>query len=176
MVQEVTPALQEVGLVVQVRLGVQDEHTPALQNRFELAVGPHAVPFASTTLLSTQRATPVAQESLPWWQALVGLQSPPSAHATQAPALQTIPLDPAGEQFVPAGLSPFSTHTEVPVAQEVAPVLHGLDGWQATFGVHETHIPDRHTRLVPHTPAVPSAKATLVSVHTAAPVLQTSVP
>jgi hypothetical protein len=121
-------------------------------------------------------AVPLAHDSFPLWQGLdVGVQVPPSLHATQAPALQTMPVIPAGEQFVPAGLFPVSTQTCVPVVHEYAPVLQTLVGWQTPFGVQATHIPPRQILLVPHT-SVPSATDMVVSVQTAAPVSHANVP
>jgi hypothetical protein len=73
-------------------------------------------------------AVPVAHDSLPWWHALESLQSPHSLHAAQVPPLQTMPVIPAGEHDVPAGLFPSSTQTEVPVEQPVAPVLQTFAG------------------------------------------------
>jgi hypothetical protein len=60
------------------------------------------------------------------------------------------------------------------MAQDVAPVLHGLVGWQAVPAVQETHIPVRQTRFDPQ--VIPSDWFMLVSVQTAAPVSHASVP
>jgi len=172
---DVIPILHELGFVVHVRPGVHDVHTPALQNRFDVAVGPHAVPSARTVIWSVQVAMPVAHDCLPAWHALAGLQSLPSTQTTHAPALQTMPLMPAGEQFVPAGLLPLSIQTELPVVHEVTPVLHVALGWQAWLAAHTTHIPVRHTMFVPGHDE-PSIRFVPVSLHTALPVLHDCVP
>ena len=44
---------------------------------------------------------------------------------------------------------PVSTQTVTPVTHEVAPVLQWFDGWQATLGVHEPHVPLLQTMFVP---------------------------
>jgi hypothetical protein len=99
------------------------------------------------------------------------VQEPPDAQATQDPAaLQTIPVPHA----VPACLLVLSMQTGEPVLHEFVPFLHGFAGWQAVPPVHETHIPERHTRLAPQ--VVPSAIEAAVSVQTATPVSQASVP
>jgi len=90
--------------------------------------GPHILPSACTVPVSTQTGVPDAQDNFPKWHALVGVHVPPSLQATQLPALQTIPVIPTGEQDVPAGLFPDSTHTDDPVAHDVAPVLHTFPG------------------------------------------------
>jgi hypothetical protein len=126
--QDVVPALHGVGLVVQAAPGTHEPHTPALQYRFDALDGPHILPSASTVPVSTQTGVPDAQDNFPAWHALAGVHVPPSLHVTQLPALQTIPVIPAGEQDVPAGLFPDSTHTDDPVAQDVAPVLHTFAG------------------------------------------------
>lgn len=102
---------------------------------------------------------------------LAGLQLPPLLHATQAAALlQTIPVP----HDVPAGLLALSTQTSEPVLHEFVPFLHGLVGWHAVPAVQDTHIPRRHTRLVPQ--PTPSATDVPASVQTATPVSQASVP
>jgi hypothetical protein len=101
---------------------------------------------------------------------LAGVQVPPLLQAAQVPALQTIPVP----QVVPAALLPLSTQTDEPVAQDVAPVLHALVGWQVVPAVQVTHIPVRQTRLDPQ--VIPSGWFVVVSAQTAAPVSQASVP
>jgi hypothetical protein len=61
----------------------------------------------------------------------------PSAHDWAAP------------HRVPTGRLPLATHTEVPVAQEVMPSLHGSEGVQAAPATHGTQLPALHTRSVP---------------------------
>jgi len=77
---------------------------------------------------------------------------------------------------VPFALFPFSVQTDAPVAQEVAPVLHGLVGVHVAPAVHDAHEPLLHTWLVPQT--VPLACAFPVSMHVAGPPIagQTSWP
>lgn len=174
--QDVVPTLHEVGFVVQAMPGVQAPHVPALQYRFEALVGPHGAPSASDVPRLTHVGVPVVQDNRPLWHGLAGLQAPPSLHAAHVPALQTICAPPGEEQGVPGGLFPLSTQTNDPVAQDVVPTLQALAVSHAWPAVQETHIPVRHTRLAPHTVAVPSAKGMFVSVHTAVPVSHASVP
>lgn len=61
-----------------------------------------------------------------------------------------------------------------PLVHTVAPFLHGLAGWQAWPAVHDTQLPALHTRFVPQ--AVPFGWLLPLSVHTAVPVEQLSVP
>ena len=118
---DVVPTLQGLGLVVHMRPGVHAVHVPALQKRF---VVPHVDPSARFVPRSVHVAPPVAQDCVPLWHALAGVQVPPLEQGTQVPALQTIPVP----QVVPAALFPLSTHTDEPVAQDVAPVLHTFVG------------------------------------------------
>jgi hypothetical protein len=85
----------------------------------------------------------VAAPHVPVAVHIAGSVSTPFEHDCPAP------------QRVPAPLFPFSAHTGAPVAHDVAPVLHGLVGWQAWPAVQETQLPVLHTRFVPH--VVPSA-------------------
>jgi hypothetical protein len=82
--------------------------------------------------------------------------------------------DCAAPQVVPTALFPLSTQTETPVWHDVLPSLQGLVGEQVTPAVHGTQLPVRQTMLVPQ--VFPSAAFVPVSVHTAAPVSQVSVP
>jgi hypothetical protein len=121
--QDVVPTLQGLGLVVHpMRPGVQDVQIPALQKR--LFMVPQEVPSGSDVVRSVHMAAPVAQDSIPLWHALAGVQVPPLLQVAQVPALQTIPVP----QVVPAPLFPLSPQTARPVAQEIVPVLHTLVG------------------------------------------------
>jgi hypothetical protein len=99
---------------------------------------PHVAPFVMLVPRSVHTGAPVPQASVPLWQTLLGLQPEPFAHATQAPALQTIPEP----QFVPAATFPVCVHTEVPVAHDVVPVRQtfppGVQGW---FGTQDLQLP-----------------------------------
>ena len=99
----------------------------------------------------------------------MGVQSPPLVQALHVPPLHTlfVPHD------VPSVAFPAVTQTEVPVEQDVIPILQGLVGWQLAPAVHEPHIPPLHTLFVPHD--VPSATFP-VSAQTAAPVTQEVAP
>lgn len=124
--QDVVPTLQGLGLVVHpVRPGVHEVHIPALQKR--LFIVPHGVPSARDVPRSVHVAEPVAQDCVPLWHGLAGVQGPPLLQATQVPALHTMPLVP-DTQTIPFGLFPLSTQTDEPVEQEVVPVLHTLVG------------------------------------------------
>jgi hypothetical protein len=157
--QEVTPALQTgSGLLAQATPAMQVVHAPALQTRS----APQLVPFARSAP-STHTDAPVEQEVTPALQSGSGLvlQATPAAHAVQAPALQTR-SDP---QLVPFGLSVPSTHTDVPVEQEVTPALQSGSGLvlQATPAAHAVHAPALHTRFVPQ--LVPFASTVAESTH-----------
>jgi len=82
--------------------------------------------------------------------------------------------DCAAPHSVPTGWLPLVAHTEVPVAHDVVPSLHGSVGVQATPAVHGTQLPVRQTRFVPQ--LAPFATAVPVSWQVGAPVVQVSVP
>jgi hypothetical protein len=90
----------------------------------------------------------------------------------QVPPLQTllVPHD------VPSAAFPDVTQTELPVEQDVTPVLHRFVGWQLTPAVQEVQVPPLQTLLVPHdVPSVtfPASAHTMVPVEQdVAPVLQ----
>lgn len=104
-----------------------------------------------TSPFSAQTAVPVVQEVAPVLHGLVGWQVVPAVQAPQLPPLHTL-LFP---QAVPSMTLPVSTQTEVPVMQEVAPVLQGLVGWQATFGVQAPQVPLSQTLFVPQAVPLP---------------------
>ena len=85
--------------------------------------------------------TPDAHEVIPFLHAFGGWQLVPGVQPEHPPLLHTwlVPHD------VPLGLSPVSAHIIVPVAHEVAPVLHVLPGWQVVPAVHAEHPPLLHT-------------------------------
>jgi hypothetical protein len=146
---------------------VQAEQTPARQTRFV----PQDAPFARLVPVSVQVAAPLAHDCVPVWQVLAGVQVEPVTQGTHtAEALHTISVP----QVVPVALFVVSMHTDVPVAHEVAPFLHGLAGWQTVPAVQVLHAPARHTRFVPH--CVPSARFVVASVQVATPVLHVCVP
>jgi hypothetical protein len=74
--------------------------------------------------VSVQTGVPVVQESVPVWQGLVGVQELPALQVTQPPPMQTRLLP----QGVPLGRLAVSAQTELPVPQDVAPILHTLPG------------------------------------------------
>jgi hypothetical protein len=78
--------------------------------------------------------------------AFVGWQSVPATHATQVPALHTLPV----AHIVPFAMFPVSTHCEDPVEHEVVPVLHVFAGWQIDPELHETQLPPLQTLPVAH--------------------------
>ncbi len=89
---------------------------------------------------------------MPWLQALVGTQVAPSAHATQAPPAQTMPLP----QPLPSLALPACMQTGEPVPQLVCP---SLQGWplnvQALPSAQATQTPAEQTIPVP--PSAPPA-------------------
>jgi hypothetical protein len=82
--------------------------------------------------------------------------------------------DCAAPHSVPTGLLPLTTHTELPVEQEVRPTLHGSGGVHVAPAVHGTQLPVLHTWFIPQ--PVPLATAVPVSWQVALPVVQVSVP
>src|SRR4029079_18755671 len=68
---------------------------------------------------------------------------------------------------VPFALLPVSVHTEAPLVQTVAAVLHGFVVVQAAPAMQGTHVPLLHTMFVPQ--AMPFACAVPVSMHVSAP-------
>jgi hypothetical protein len=166
VLQEYVPFLQRFG-GLQGALAVHALHEPLKQTRFV----PHPVPFGTFIPVSVQTGAPVVQESVPPWHLFDGVQASPLLQVTHAPALlQTIPVPHA----VPAALLAVASHTGDPVVHAIAPLLQGSVGWHVAPVVHETQLPARQTRFVPQ--AVPSATATLLSVHVGVPVEQLSVP
>ena len=164
---DVFPVLHVLLFGKQVVLGVHAEQTPAAQNMLV----PQPVPSATFVPVSAQACTPVLHEVFPAWQGLVGVHTEFAVQATQACVLlhtMLVPHDP------PTATLPLATQVEVPVVQDVVPVLQGLDGEHANPDVHDVHTPPLQTRLVPH--AVPSASEVVESLHTGAPVAQLNVP
>jgi hypothetical protein len=82
--------------------------------------------------------------------------------------------DCAAPHSVPTGLLPLATHTDVPVAHEVTPSLHGSECVHATPAVQGTQLPIRQTRFMPQ--LLPSGTDVPVSWQVAMPVVQVSVP
>ncbi len=79
-------------------------------------LAPHEVPFlAGFGPVSTHTDVPDAQELCPLSQMLTGVQLAPALQTTHAPPLQAA----LAPQAVPFGAGPMSTHTAVPVAQDV---------------------------------------------------------
>lgn len=117
-------------------------------------------------LVNTQTCFPVAHEYVPFLHPVVsGEHVPPAAHATQAPALHTIPAVPQG---VPLATIPVSVHTRDPVLQEPETVWHAVGVHE--FGLQVTQDPPLHT-IPPDPQEVPLASMP-VSEQTRAPVLQ----
>jgi hypothetical protein len=126
------------------------------------------VPFA-TFPVSAQTDVPVEQEVIPVLHGFAGWQPTPAVHEPHVPLSHTLLVP----QDVPFATFPVSAQTDVPVEQEVIPVLHGFAGWQPTPAVHEPHVPLSHTLLVPQD--VPFATFP-VSAQTDVPVIQDVVP
>jgi hypothetical protein len=139
-------------------------HVPPLQTLFV----PHDAPFA-TFPATVQTEVPVEHDVIPVLQRLVGWQPAPTVHTLHVPTLQTlfVPHD------VPLATFPVSPQAEIPVAQDVAPVLQGLVGWQLVPAVHAPHAPLSQTLFAPQD--VPFARLP-VSAQTEVPVTQEVVP
>jgi hypothetical protein len=134
--QEVMPARQGSGLVLQASPAVQGEHVPALHTRFV----PQLVPFASAAAVSTQIEVPVAHEVTPATQGLgFPAQEAPATQVPQTPPLQTS----LGPQTVPLGSGAIglSTHVGLPLEHEVVPARQA-SGFvsQAAPSVQETQV------------------------------------
>jgi hypothetical protein len=138
--QTVTPVLHWL-LGWQLWPAVQGVQTPALHT----LLVPHDVP-SETFPVSVQTEVPVMQEVAPVLQVLVGWQLTLGVQTPHMPPLQTLLVP----HEVPSETFPVSAQTEVPVMQEVAPVLQVLVGWQLTLGVQTPHMPLLQTLLVPH--------------------------
>ena len=143
---EIAPTSQGFGRV-QVPPAVHETQLPALQT---ISI-PHEVPSETAFPVSWQDIVPVWQLVVPVSHGLVGVQLAPLVQEVHVPPLHTlfVPHD------VPSAAFPATVQTEVPVEQDVIPVLQRLLGWQLMPAVQEAHVPALHTLLVPHD--VPSA-------------------
>jgi hypothetical protein len=119
---------------------LQPPHMPPVQTW----PGPQEVPLGALVPVSVQTATPVEQETIPVWQALVGWHAPPWAHGTHAPLSQT--------SWVPHEL-PLGSIVPVSVHVDVLPVQSRVPTWQRFAGVHGA--PAVHARHVPLSQALP---------------------
>jgi hypothetical protein len=95
------------------------------------------VPALTATIVSLQVGVPPAQLSLPWWQALVGVQAAPSTQSVQAPSLHTLPIP----HIPPFGALPLSRQTGAPVLQASVPVRQGLATGHVAPALHIAHEP-----------------------------------
>lgn len=100
------------------------------------------------------------------------MQASPTVQAVHVPALQTMFVP----QEVPFAAFADSVQTGAPVLQDVVPVRHGLPlTLQVAPSVQLTQLPvEPQTLLVPQ--PVPAATTVPVSLQTAVPVAQVSVP
>ena len=137
---DVMPSLQGSD-GVQATPAVHGTQLPVRQTWFT----PQLAPFASDVPVSAQVGAPVVQVSVPVWQGLAGVQAPPGTQSLHMPLLQTRLVP----HVVPFATFPVSAQTEVPVTHDVAPVRHGLVGWQLAAGVHGPQTPLLQTRLTP---------------------------
>ncbi len=149
---------------MQLPPAVQLLHVPALHT----LLVPHDVPFV-TFPVSAQTEVPVAHDVAPVRHAVGGVQVTPVVQLLHVPALHTllVPHD------VPFAMFPVSAQTEVPVAHDVTPVRHAVEGVQVTPAVQLLHVPALHTLLFPHD--VPFATFP-VSAQTDIPVTQEVAP
>ena len=131
------------------------------------------MPSAIATATSSQTEVPVVQLVRPSWQGLAGGQASPAVQATQAPALQTRSAPQVAPSASGVAGVVLSTQVEAPVAQLVVPSTQGFAGVQASPAVQATQAPALQTWSVPQ--LAPSRTSPL-SVQTAAPVPQVTVP
>ena len=121
--------------------------------------------------VSVHTDVPVEHDVVPEWHWLVGVHEAPAVHAVHVPLLHTWLVP----QVVPLATDvPVSVQTGKPVAQLTVPVWHTLVGVHAAPAEHAEHVPLSQTRLVPQ--AVPLDTDVPVSVHTATPVVHTTLP
>jgi hypothetical protein len=118
--------------------------------------------------MSVQTGLPVPHEMLAVLHGSLPVQDAPGEQ-TQLPPEQTRLLP----QLVPFETLPFATQTIVPVAQDVAPVLH-VAGVHGAFAVQATQLPALQTMLVPQ--SVPFGSVVPVSVQEGMPVAHERVP
>jgi hypothetical protein len=104
---------------------------------------------------------------------IVLVHAPPAVHSSSE-VLTPFMHDWAAPHGVPTGLLPLSTHSEVPLAHEVVPSLHGSSGVHMVPAVQGPQLPAWQTWLVPQ--LVPSGRAVPVSWQVEEPVVQVSVP
>lgn len=132
-----------------------------------MSVPVHIVPFVWLPV-SVHVETPVAHEVVPLWHGFVGVHATFAAQAAQDPALQTM-LVPQDIPLLAAVI--MSVHVATPPAHdEMVPAWHAFAGVQGLPTAQAEHTPPEQTIALPH--GVPSF-ALPVSVHTAAPVVQT---
>jgi hypothetical protein len=164
------PVAHDVAPVRQAFAGVQ--LTPAMQlpqaPALHTLLFPQDVPFA-TFPVSPQTEVPVAHEVAPVRHAFAGVQLTPAMQDPHAPLLQTLLVP----HEVPFATFPVSPQTEVPVAQEIAPVRQAFVGVQSAPAVQAVQAPLPQTMFVPQDVPLETLPD---SVQTAAPVSQIVVP
>ena len=131
---------------------------------------PHDVVPAGLFVVSVQTVAPVAQDTTPFLQGLLGWQAAFGVQVPQIPPLQNIVDPEAGPQFVPsAALVPRSVQTGAPLEQTIAPLWQGLLGVQVMPAVQATQaLLLLQTRLLPH--MLPGGLLVALSTQTDAPV------
>jgi hypothetical protein len=164
VVQTSVPLWQGLLVGVQAPPAVHETQLPLLHTMFV----PHDVPFP-TLPVSAQTEAPVTHEVAPVLHRFSGWQLAPAVHGVHVPLLQTMFIP----QVVPLTRFLFVSEQVIAGEQACVPAWHGFAGVQASPTVHETQLPELHTRFVPQ--EVPLA--TLPdSAQTGAPVLQVVVP
>jgi hypothetical protein len=142
---------------------VHAPHVPVLEHTWP---EPHAVP-AGRLPVSVHTGAPVEQSIAAVWHGFVDVHGAPAVHATQLPA----PLHTPPGHAVPADALPVVPHTGTPVAQPIAPWVHGLPVEQDIPLVHAPQLPAlEQTMFVPHD--VPAGRLPL-SVQTGTPLVHT---
>jgi hypothetical protein len=132
VVQSSVPVGLHGSPVEQVAPELQTTQLPPLHTR----LAPQVVPSGAVPV-AWQVAVPDWQVVIPSWHGSLGVQLTPAVQLLHVPPLQTL-LFP---QVVPFAMLPVSAQTEVPVAQDVAPVRHAVVGVQVTPAVHDTQLP-----------------------------------
>jgi hypothetical protein len=163
---DVAPVLQRL-VGWQLAPAVHAMHEPLLHTRLV----PHTVPLTRFRPVSAH-VIAGEQACVPAWHGFGGVQTTPTVHDTQLPALHTrfVP------QEVPLATLPDSAQTGAPVLQVVVPVRQGLPVTaQLAPTVQLPQVPVAlQTRFVPQ--LAPAGTFVFVSVQTGVPVVQASIP
>jgi hypothetical protein len=168
VVQEKVPVVQGFP-VGQLPPWSQGRHWPPRQ-KFLLRLEPHGVPSMAFPF-SLHTGVPLAQVVVPVRHG-AGSHAILSTQVAHAPSLQTLPAPQS--LLVPLGALPVTMHCEVPVAQELVPILQGVAVGHTTPSLQDTQLPLLQTRSAPH--ELPLATFLVESMHSAVPAEHERVP